>query len=97
MVGRGRPVDGYQVEPLGCLRGAGRRELCVWYVLCQRHIWLGASVLAVQGDGMGPEVRQHVEDAVEPEVGHFTLAVRFQRQTEMLQSEGERRGEGDEL
>lgn len=38
----------------------------------------------LQGDGMDPEVLQHVEDGLEPEVLDPALAVLVQGQTEVL-------------
>lgn len=39
----------------------------------------------LQGDGMHPEVLQHVKDGLEPQVLHPTLAVLVQGQTQVLQ------------
>lgn len=47
----------------------------------ERDIW-GAARL--QGDWVHPEVLQHVEDGLEPEVLHSTLTVLIQGQTEVL-------------
>jgi len=38
----------------------------------------------LQRDGMNPEVLQHVEDGLEPEVLHTALTVLIQGQTQML-------------
>lgn len=39
----------------------------------------------LQGDGVHPEVLQHVKDRLEPQVLHPTLAVLVQGQTQVLQ------------
>ena len=43
----------------------------------------------LQWDRVHPEVLQHVEDGLEPEVLHSTLTVLVQRQTEMLRARGQ--------
>lgn len=40
----------------------------------------------LQGDGMHPEVLQHVKDRLEPEMLHATLAVLIQRKAQVLYS-----------